>query len=315
MTAAPSRPTPPSGGDSTSASSAATGSSTAAALADLASRDLPTRRRALLALMAAPPPAGAILDSGALGAEDEGVRLAAIAVLGRTVDDPAAVDAALLATLASDGEAGVRAGAAGALGGVDPPEGQEAGGGVVSPGPGLTPAVRAGLRAAGAEDAHFMVRYSALVSLGAGRVAADVPYLLSVLGKCAKSDPNDQLVAQGAIMALAEMRVPPTGAEAATGAAETTGAAAADGGEADGTAWVPDAVAVLAGWASAPDGLTRMAVARALGVAATRWGAATVAGGVLTRMLDGEGGDVVRVVEGVRAAVADAQRRAQEEGL
>lgn len=98
-------------------------------MADLASRDLPTRRRALLALMAAPPPAGAILDSGALGAEDEGVRLAAIAVLGRTVDDPAAVDAALLATLASDGEAGVRAGAAGALGGVDPPEGQEAGGG------------------------------------------------------------------------------------------------------------------------------------------------------------------------------------------
>lgn len=312
MTAAPARPNPPPGGDSTSASSASSSSSTATALADLASSDLPTRRRALLALMAAPPPAVAILNSGALDAADEGVRLAAVAVLGRTVDDPAAVDAALLATLASDGEAGVRAGAAGALGGVDPPGDGDDGGGVVPAEPGLTPAVRAGLRTAGAEDVHFMVRYSALVSLGAGRVAADVPYLLTVLGTCAKGDPNDQLVAQGAIMALAEMRVA-TGTDAAAAAA----AAVADGGEAsagDATAWVSDAVSALAGWASAPDGLTRMAVARALGVAATRWGAATVAGGVLTRMLDGEGGDVVRVVEGVRASVADAQRRVQEEG-
>lgn len=310
MTAASARPTPPPGGDSTSASSASTPSSTAAALADLTSIDLPTRRRALLALMAAPPPAAAILNSGALGATDEGVRLAAIAVLGRTVDDPSAVDAALLATLASDGEAGVRAGAAGALGGVDPPGDGDDGGGVVVEGPGLTPAVRAGLRTAGAEDVHFMVRYSALVSLGAGRVAADVPYLLTVLGKCGKGGPNDQLVAQGAIMALAEMRVS-TGADAAA-----TAAATADGGEArDATAWVPDAVSALAGWASAPDGLTRMAVARALGVAATHWGAAIVAGGVLTRMLDGEGGDVVRVVEGVRASIADAQRRAREEGV
>lgn len=281
----------------------------AANLAELTSSDLSTRRRALLTLMAAPPPAAAILNSGALEAGDEGVRLAAIAVLGHTVDDPAAVDAALLATLASDGEAGVRAGAAGALGGVDPPGDDDGGGGVVVEGPGLTPAVRAGLRTAGAEDVHFMVRYSALVSLGAGRVAADVPYLLTVLGTCAKDDPNDQLVAQGAIMALAEMRVA-TGADAAAAAAAT-----AEGDEAgDATAWVPDAVSALAGWASAPDGLTRMAVARALGVAATRWGAATVAGGVLTRMLNGEGGDVVRVVQGVRASVADEQRRVQEEG-
>lgn len=80
-------------------------------------------------MMAAPPPAAAILSSGALEAADEGVRLAAIAVLGRTVDDPAAVDAALLGTLASDVEAGVRAGAAGALGGVDPPGDGGGGGG------------------------------------------------------------------------------------------------------------------------------------------------------------------------------------------
>lgn len=309
MTAARARPTPPPGGDSTSASSASASSSIAAALAELTSSDLSTRRRALLTLMAAPPPAAAILSSGALEAADEGVRLAAIAVLGRTVDDPAAVDAALLGTLASDVEAGVRAGAAGALGGVDPPGDGGGGGGGVVEGPGLTPAVRKGLRTAGAEDVHFMVRYSALVSLGAGREAADVPYLLTVLGTCAKDDPNDQLVAQGAIVALAEMRVA-TGADAAAAAAAT----AEGDGAGDATAWVPDAVSALAGWALVPDGLTRMAVARALEVAATRWGAATVAGGVLTRMLDGEGVDVVRVVQGVRASVADEQRRVQEEG-
>lgn len=110
-------------------------------------------------------------------------------------------------------------------------------------------------------------------------------------------------------MALAEMRVA-TGADAAAAAAAT----AEGDGAGDATAWVPDAVSALAGWASVPDGLTRMAVARALEVAATRWGAATVAGGVLTRMLDGEGVDVVRVVQGVRASVADEQRRVQEEG-
>ncbi|GAB0492671.1 hypothetical protein MMPV_003939 [Pyropia vietnamensis] len=311
MTAAPARPTPPPGGDSPSSSSAAAASSssstTAATLVNLASSDLPTRRRALLALMAAPPPAAAILHSGVLDSSDEGVRLAAIAVLGRTVDDRDAVNAALLNTLASDGEVGVRAGAAGALGGVDPPGDGNEGGGVVDDGPGLTPEVRAGLRTAGAEDGHFMVRYSALVSLGAGRVAADVPYLLTVLGGCAKEDPNDQLIAQGAIMALAEMRL--------SSHADAAGAAASgEAGAGDTTAWVPDAVSALAGWASAPDGMTRIAVARALGVAATRWGAATVAAGVLTRMLDGEGGDVIRVVEGVRASVAAAERREQEEG-
>lgn len=311
MTAAPARPTPSPGGDSPSDSSASaassSSSSTTAALADLASSDLPARRRALLALMAAPPSAAAILDSGVLESPDEGVRLAAIAVLCRTVDDPDAVNVALLNLLASDGEAGVRAGAAGALGGVDPPGDGDEGGRVVDDGPGLSPAVRAGLRTAGAEDGHFMVRYSALVSLGAGRVAADVPYLLTVLDGCAKGDPNEQLIAQGAIMALAEMRL-------ATGADATATADDAEASAGDATAWVPDAVSALAGWASVPDGLTRMAVARALGIAATHWGAATVAVGLLTRMLDGEGGDVIRVVEGVRASVAAAQRRAQEEG-
>jgi len=265
-----------------------------------------------VALLVDPPPARALLASPALTSADEGVRLAAVAALGRTTDAPDAVAAALLSALASDGEAGVRAAAAGALGGVDPPAAADdaataaaAGGGGGGPaagaGPGLTPAVRAGLRAAaagGGGDPHFMVRYSALVSLGTGRAVGDVPFLLSVLDGCAKADPNDQLVAQGAVMALAEMRLARGGAAA--------------GGDAA-TAWVPDAVAALAAWAAVPDGLTRMAVARALGVAATSWGAAAVAGGVLRGMREGEGPDVRAVVGGVLERVAAARRAAEGE--